>query len=605
MKTGDFTTETINTTIDRALAGKELDFCQVIVDSVKKRLSVIGQYNAEASYVTLDENLAPVKYTGHEAYYGVSPQINNEVMIKAISNLELSNPDKLDAFVKANAGWFFLHEGQEKYLRDFARYLVIAMSVNFCISILIDEDMNDAFLLFAKDKPYITVKDGLVTIKGCPDDETICFLSDFRFCKQQDNTWRISSDGISIEEAYRHTETIVLTNGSVFYSGTLLKVMGISRIKNRYENFDTECACLHFERSSYVTVFALDNDLTNHPLLSRCNTLHALFEEDDACKSEMIRRLKGAELQAAEDHFDKTLEIVNEYLGKCFNVNQIGVSSVLLTSDSYMIFGKRTSNSIDADKLYPSVNGNAEISDANVSFYKYSVFEDVPSIVLDGLRIDFLEEVCRECYAELKIPMAKQELHCLGLILSGNGPKQAGSGRRCHFNILYEYEATQELQEVQDGSKNANESFENKQLLGFRISSYQNAFSFLAEKSMAFFRWLVNNKDLLESCAMLVAAIGLLVVSRHLEENSASYFMSLGIAFFIILAKLISWVPSFVGWMKGLKTRKHKTVFLSKPDTVLEKKINSFFENKGFHPATYAITILHIKKKLYEKFKSL
>lgn len=602
MKASDFTTEKINTTIDGMLAGRELDFCRVIVDSVKKHLSVIGQYDAEIPYVTLDQTLAPVKYTGNEAYYGVSPKLNNEVIIKAISDLALSNPDKLDAFVKATAKWFFLHEGQRKYLLDFARYLVIAMSVNFSLSVWIGEDMRDRFLAFAKGKPYIGMKDGLFVIKGCPDDETIRFLSAFRFRKHRGHIWKISPDGVSINDVYGHPESIVLANGSVFYSGALLKVTRIERIANRYENYDTECVCLHFERSSYVTVFALDNDLTDHPVLSRCHTLRDLFDADDRCKARMIQELKKADAQKPSDPFGSTLEIVNAYLAACFNVNQIGVSSVVSTADNMMIFGKRTSNSIDADKLYPSVNGNAEISDANVSFYRYSVFEDVPSILLDDLRIDFLEEVCRECYAELKVPMAKQELHCLGVILSGNSPKEPGAARRCHFNILYEYETPQDLRDIQEMSKSANESFENKQLLGLRVSSYKSTGSFVIEKVLAFLKWLVNNKDLLESCAMIVAAVGLLLVSRHLEEDSTSYYLSLGIAFFIILAKLLSWIPSFASWIKGLKDRKQKTVFLSKPHAVLEKKINAFFENKGFHPATYAITLLYIEKKLYEKY---
>ena len=128
------------------------------------------------------------------------------------------------------------------------------------------------------------------------------------------------------------------------------------------------------------------------------------------------------EIVDGENGRKKLIAEINEYLKYSYNVNQIGVSGNIISSDGNLIYSVRDDKAIDSDKIYPSVNGNVEIADKNVSLYIDSVDVDYPSLDINGYQNSFGAELCRESAAELNIPLNNNLLKCYGIIISGNIP---------------------------------------------------------------------------------------------------------------------------------------------------------------------------------------
>ena len=85
-----------------------------------------------------------------------------------------------------------------------------------------------------------------------------------------------------------------------------------------------------------------------------------------------------------------------------FNTHTIAVSANIETVDDYLLFGKREIKSIDAGKYYCSVNGQSEFLDENVSFYRTSVYEDLPTMDYNSkYSIDIENEISREAIEEI------------------------------------------------------------------------------------------------------------------------------------------------------------------------------------------------------------
>ena len=118
-----------------------------------------------------------------------------------------------------------------------------------------------------------------------------------------------------------------------------------------------------------------------------------IFSADEKCKSNLFDIIS----QQITDR-DRFFKDISKYLLLSFNVNQIGISSNVKTSDGKVFFGIRNRGNIDDGSLYPSVNGNAEVYDSKVSFYNQSVYEDLPSISIQDIRLYLWGEIYREAY---------------------------------------------------------------------------------------------------------------------------------------------------------------------------------------------------------------
>lgn len=112
-------------------------------------------------------------------------------------------------------------------------------------------------------------------------------------------------------------------------------------------------------------------------------------------------------------------------------------------SGEFLIVAQRDEKSIDAGEFYSSANGQSEFMDKHVSFYKESVFEDLPSMNYNSdYRVDLNNEIRREVIAELGITALNSEWDYLGVsYLAINQEKNKNdqgkpTKRRMHFNVL-------------------------------------------------------------------------------------------------------------------------------------------------------------------------
>ena len=119
---------------------------------------------------------------------------------------------------------------------------------------------------------------------------------------------------------------------------------------------------------------------------------------------------------AQRDYEKWMIDNLNKYLKLSLNSNTVAVSANIVTKDDYLLIGKRGELTIDNSQYYCSVNGQSEFRDPNVSFYRNSVFEDLPSMEFDSkYRIDLNNEIQREALAELGLPFFEHEWSYYGI----------------------------------------------------------------------------------------------------------------------------------------------------------------------------------------------
>ena len=261
---------------------------------------------------------------------------------------------------------------------------------------------------------------------------------------------------------YKDKKNIVLLSHRLFYSGCLLKTIKIE--KKDAGNVDTVSYSIFFERTSFAAVYTL-NKYTPHKYIEGNKFFETLSADD---------KVAYKFYEALQESDGENLDAINEYLSHTITAVQIGISGMFETSDGYIILPKRDFKEYDSNQYYPSVNGNAEIDDSNVDLYENSVSEDCPTVYLDGSRIDFLGEINREAYAELKIFTYQSGWDCLGISICGNANKEADyktyddPERRMQLNIIFKQsvEVDKSLKDIRELQKEAVEKYEAKSLEG-------------------------------------------------------------------------------------------------------------------------------------------
>ena len=168
-------------------------------------------------------------------------------------------------------------------------------------------------------------------------------------------------------------------------------------------------------RTTFATLDAFDyGNLVTHPLL------RFPLEGDEHSIADTVRKVRKEEYERmsllfsydnskeeGQSHARTLLNLINRYLSSSINSNTIAVSANLTTRDGCLIGAVRNSSSIDTGTCYCSSNGQMEFRDNLVTFYRNSVYVDLPSLsVPKGLdaqyeRLDFTKEIERETIAEL------------------------------------------------------------------------------------------------------------------------------------------------------------------------------------------------------------
>lgn len=598
MNLNDISISNLNSSSEDDISKQTLNFCKAILFSHNK-ISITAHLS-NPDYCTLNSDLVPIRYDdpAQPSYYGASPQINSDLIIGAISEFAFQSTIRLNNFIKFYHQHFMLHKGQEGYLLDFSKLILLTIASKFGIK------LKSCPPLLEKLSPTpglvsIQKEEGAIYLHGCPTQEILDALLDFRF-KQEDGSelWTLSPTGCSLEDIYRTKQNIKLLVGKVFYSGVLLKARKIEKLGLNYENFDVENVKIQYERSTFATVCAMDDCLILHPLLADSKSnLENMFRLDDAAKAELARKLSYKALDEAE-----ILTAVNAYLEESFNVNQIGVSGNAKTSDGKLFFGQRQTGNIDGGYLYPGINGNAEVYDPNVSFYQCSVYEDRPSIFAEHESDDFLGEIAREAYGELNLLTRKESWRCHGVIISGNLPKETpGSSRRCHLNILFETEIEIPFEQIKQQKETAVEAFENARFLAVKILYYPTLLHHLADFTASLLHNLVNSKDFIESLLLISIAI----YNVDLSYLSFHDPLSLASTIFTFLL-LLTGIADLSMFLKSyyISCKETKTIYIYKKTSYPEvcRKLSKLM-GKRYHPAAYMALKTHVDNLLYHELK--
>lgn len=615
MKQRDFSLFKSNVFLSQAVSKESLNFCRFITTGLKNNISVVAKYNPTLLsdyFVTLDKDLHCVfenDFTDY--YYGVAPQIDSALIIDSISRLEFSSLEGVDAFISAHSRCFMLHSSQKEHLLNLARYIIIAYASNYGIKIHASAECLAAATTADPTGKIITIDNDVLKIHGCPTPEILAAFSAIKFTEGNDSTWQAVADGgIYLKQIYKTADNIVLLNGSTFYSGVLLKPLMFSFLKNCYENYNTATLSIDFERTTYATVFALDGNFLYHPLLKCCkNAISDILYYDDACKLRMVEALD--KVQAADESAESLLVPINMYLEQCINVNQIGISGNIVTSDNTLLLGKRSGNSIDSGFLYPGTNGNAEISDPNVSFYSYSVYADAPSILLDDRRIDFHGEITREAYAELRQDVRQEDWICYGVTVSGNvsynkQPTKAlyeNTSRRLHFNVLFEQSIEEDFSSVCKTARSAVESFENERILGVEVSSYKDFTDYAVKLCSRFFERIAESKDLVESLLLLTLFFNATMRQHIIAVEDWSSTVSLTLALVIVAVTLHRCCRAVVKSIRRQHLIRHILIFRNNPYEIMQRKIYKSVSSYHYHPVAFAALQLYVENKVFDEMR--
>ncbi len=630
MQKQDYNLNNTNQIIAEKIKGKNLDYCHVLVQSFEKNLSVVGEYKPLFSFIDgnneyvklVDGDKAQTVEDGGDFFYGVSPAFDSKIAIENVSSLAIKTEADLNKLFedKKTTDCFMLHVGQEKYLPALSRLIALAVFSHFGICIKMSKQQyDDLCSYFLNEKAiyneaqlntlcHFDHKKGCLVLTGCPTQELLDYLNNTKpivLCKEKDK----HEEYADIYEAFKRGVTIV--KGRVFYSGALLKPTLIKSLDSNNQNDNICSICICFERSSYSAVCAFDNPtLVNHPLLSENyrNALIEMFEYDDSQKAKLIENLNNAQTQ------EEKMKCVSDYVSSCLNVNQIGVSANIVTKDGYLLFGKRNNNSIDEGTLYPGVNGNAEVSDSRVSFYRNSVYEDYPTISINDSRIDFFGEIQRETYGELRQVPSIQEWTCYGVCISGNTPPKEShidKPRRLHFNLIFENYCDKNLIDIQKESQKATEAFETIDYLGLYVLCYKNKFTLFIKGLYRIIMNVVNHKDFVEAVLAIAFAVSFIGKSCSIRELIPLILAALII--FVELCRLVAWCIRIVKTLRSTKPvyvySKTKVDDFGKKDKVVFKEKRKKGNNKedgkpvcDYHPVAFAALILYICNKSYDTF---
>lgn len=598
-----------NSEIDSSLKhpniAKDVNYGTLLSWNFDHTLSSIAKYAPPKSFAILNKDLTVSKCTpddNREFYYGVSPLLDSKMIIEAISKLKFTNSKSLNTFISEHNSLFMLHIDNDEYLPCFAKYAILSIASNYGIILNKDERLEQIRKSLCLPKSVWEENEKSYFIKGCPTEQLLKDMNQYKYYIT-DGVLEITDDerGKSITEIYSSVKNIQLLNGDVFYSGVLLKPNKISTLQNVFENNDIDTVCISFEKSSYATVFTLDGNFLSHPLLEHIEKvkLSEFLKSDDDCKQKLMNALSQEHLSDKE-RFD----IVNEYLAKSYGVNQIGVSANIITNDGILLLGKRGNYTIDNGILYTSVNGNAEVSDPNVSFYKYSVYEDFPTIKIDDTRLDFLGEISREAYAELKLDIDKQDLTCVGITLTGIRPNLNETSelypfpsRRMHFNILFETEINLDYTEVVNKSSRAAEAFENEKLLGIKVNCYKNFFSHFFYSILKFFKKFLSCKDFIEALLLIILFINSAVAFKRIPIFDVTQPISLIFAIIIVLLNAQAVIKIFSKYIKCREHLKKVTIYKNMSEKRIVSKTQKAIKT-SWHPVAYISLCLYIQKEL-------
>lgn len=594
--------EEFNSKLREDAKNLELNYAEFITPQDADKVTVVCTHVKRAEderFYGLDKDLNVEEKKYEEGFvYGISPRISADEIIDAISCLAFTDNEGLSDFVKRYHDCFAFHKEQKEFIPALAKYIALSLTYNYCLKFRFEKQPFDT-----RKYPLQTEYDEIsriLTVTGCPSDEMIRELSRFRYrIKDGEYVAEAAEDGdLDVKDVYGARRLIRLHNSDVFYSGVLLRPLEIVEESADECNKGVKSLNIIFEKSSYGTVYAFDSSAALcHSALKK--------EEKDA-----VRIFFGNE-DAAVRELAENGEIlckVNNYLKKSYNVHQICVSANIETSDGYLLFPVRGRKSIDASKnpkkplIYPSVNGNAEVLDNDVKFYKVSAIEDLPKIEIEeGQRIDFNAELTREAYSELHLYFEPMLWEIYGISVGGRilGENDVFDGvkRRLHFNVLAKQRCQYDFDEVCKTEALATESYEIDRLKGVKVNTYKNKCNRVMSALKTFFKKVIENSEVL--MALLTVLIFCTVTDfENIDLSAVKEFLSAFFGAILIALFVVNVVKKIAEYrVKRKKVTVFGEIATEKGENhcrITEKLLNDY----TFHPATFTLVKLYFLSKL-------
>ncbi len=589
-----------------------LNYARLYLPYGAKKVSVVGYYvtndtdfRTQKKYARLDYNENTDEFgfslhTGDEwddFYYGVSPIIDAKLIVEEIRKKTFQGKNGIRKFVCKYANHFMIHEQYADSIDVIAQYITAGMLQKFGLKFLctplieeIAEKLSDKNLKFVEEKNKKETKRYLY-VCGCPSESFFKAFEELRF-KAKGQVLFLSDTGDSLETLFNKPGIIHNLSGQVYYSGVLLRTLHIDQEEDAV-NQGVISIRIHFERTTYAAVDALSNNFTNSCFLSSevKQVITDILRSDDGLKQMLLT-------ENPEESNEDFLNNINEYLKQTVSTVQVGVSANVVSSDGFLLFGQREKGTIDENSIYPGVNGNAEIADKNVTFYKTSTKEDYPDIDINNLfRIDFNGEISREMLAELNVESFHKNWDCYGFCLTGTTPsffKKGQNGpyreaeRRLHFNILFEQEIEQNLYQIKKKQKNATEKYENRYITGIRYSFFDNGFSLIVKKTADFLKNILNFKDFITTALAVIVFF----VALKAKEQALSSWISMIFSALVFLQSILTVFDDF-GKKKDLLLSKKRNIL--KKRVYMEKILTKEFSGKEMHPVVPLLLLCYIK----------
>lgn len=358
----------------------------------------------------------------------------------------------------------------------------------------------------------------------------------------------------------------MLGNNS-YYSGVIARLMKIDAPSSPEDgNNNIRVMRLFTGRTTFATLDAFDyGNLVTHPLL------RFSLEGDEHSIADTVRRVRREEYERMSvlfsydnskdeglSHARTFLNLINRYLSSSINSNTVAVSANLTTRDGCLIGAVRNRSSIDTGTCYCSSNGQMEFRDNLVTFYRNSVYVDLPSLSVPKRadeqyeRLDFTKENERETIAELNTSHFSATWRYYGISVLGvvNRVGDGSGATRLHFNVLSENTLLDNFIDVCEFRNEATESFENNRLIGLKPVRLSAFISVVVT-------WLIDHCDFITNLILVF-----LVLYERLVFNAEGDPLDFSLAAVFIFLELVYLIGSFARYHRKKKRTKAKSVYV-------------------------------------------
>ncbi|MDF0479579.1 hypothetical protein OL233_04680 [Vagococcus sp. PNs007] len=440
-------TEEINELLEDLMANSKVRNEQSVVNNLKLLL-----FKGQSNKLTV--NVTPkLNYVGK--YHGFHPSNSTKKIVEIFLGKPLRNREEFEICLKeycedvlGETKGFSLYEADafmehatsgtledkdeklQKLEQVLFRQAILQVCTHFGYEIEVKKELVDQVTELIKGHPQLKLKKGKLLIPGI-----IIGLDDLFYDFSLNEAKLVKNKNEHFE--YKGLKPKLL-HGGVYYSGVMPSVKEIKEVDNSFFSDGIKALNLSVIQTTFATLDMFDNNEMIH---------HDLFAIEEQL---LLKQFYFIEDQLQNNylyqvHESDRLEKMNSYLKESLNSHTIAVSANVVTSDDYLILGRRSSSSIDSDSYYCSANGQSEFYDKNVKFYQQSVTEDTPYLEFSqDARNNFALEIEREVEAELGISDFEKSWEYYGISYLSIHNKEIHSleesskisKRRMHFNVL-------------------------------------------------------------------------------------------------------------------------------------------------------------------------